>query len=368
MEVTITRAVGDTRAEKGTNVAIDVQKVQELLNKVQIKPYVQPNGKCDGQTIEAIKNFQRLWTDATIDGRVDPSGRTLRRLNLTTKPLKLKPISLGKIDRGGYIISYEGEVPPPPVYKVLLCVSNPLYTNDVPGKILTGENRKHCIDISGRNKSDVIGPDNLPAFLQQMEVPPLWGGKAHCRLYVLRQDDTIVSCSNIELLDCPVRPLKCELTPELGRGDDGPSLAYTGIQTGRMLHHVPINKGYFFKYAGKFETTNDMRGLNCITYVGAVYGVDSSTGAMGSYGTQLAEVIGATKCDMENKKEADIKAFFSGHTKETYIMWSSSHVVLVVSGVVYEFSESKGGFVVTPVDDWNFHGKQYWIRKSPKDL
>lgn len=73
-----------------------------------------------------------------------------------------------------------------------------------------------------------------------------------------------------------------------------------------MFYQPSIDRKYYFAYGGKFETDNTMRGFTCITFIGAVCGVDPSSGAMGAYGTQLANHLAATMCDMENKKESDI--------------------------------------------------------------
>jgi len=139
-----------------------------------------------------------------------------------------------------------------------------------------------------------------------------------------------------------------------------------------MLHQPPIDNKYYFAYAGKFETDNSMRGFNCITYIGAVYGVyayDATTRIkpMGGYGTGLAKHLGATPCSMEAKKEAAIKEFFKTNITGAYIMWSSGHSVLVVDGNIHEFSESKGGYAKTSAESWNYHGKTYWVRKLSGD-
>lgn len=66
---------------------------------------------------------------------------------------------------------------------------------------------------------------------------------------------------------------------------------------------------------------------------------------------------------MENKREDEIRPFFEKNSTGRYIMWSSGHVVIVANGYVYEFSESAGGYNRTKVQDWNFHGRSYWIRR-----
>ncbi len=87
MAVTIAGSVG----EGGVNNNIDVLAIQTLLNKwIDSKIYV--SGLCTGNifdpTVQAIKDFQGLFV-ANPDGRVDPGGATLRRLN--AEPLVLLP-------------------------------------------------------------------------------------------------------------------------------------------------------------------------------------------------------------------------------------------------------------------------------------
>src|SRR5687767_3711976 len=72
----------------GVNNEADVKVVQQLLtdNKAFLGLV---NGKCGDDTIAAIKAFQRSFTP-NPDGRVDPQGNTLRRLNSPTTTKKFK--------------------------------------------------------------------------------------------------------------------------------------------------------------------------------------------------------------------------------------------------------------------------------------
>jgi hypothetical protein len=71
----------------GVNHPGDVKNVQELLNQVPVGaggPPVplDPDMKCGPKTIDAIQKFQLFhfgWNGT--DGRVDPDGQTLRKLN-----------------------------------------------------------------------------------------------------------------------------------------------------------------------------------------------------------------------------------------------------------------------------------------------
>ena len=84
MAKTITAAVGRMGAP---NRPEDVKTVQQLLNKVPVpsggpKPLLEPDGLCGQKTIGAIQAFQlRYFGWPGTDGRVDPNGPTLAKLN-----------------------------------------------------------------------------------------------------------------------------------------------------------------------------------------------------------------------------------------------------------------------------------------------
>jgi hypothetical protein len=71
----------------GVNRLEDVQTVQELLNNVPVdfagpNPKLVVDGKSGAMTIAAIKKFQQHhFGPASADGRVDPNGKTLTKLN-----------------------------------------------------------------------------------------------------------------------------------------------------------------------------------------------------------------------------------------------------------------------------------------------
>jgi hypothetical protein len=68
----------------GRNLPDDVKKVQELLNDLHPSADVEVNGVCDDTMIQVIRKFQATFM-SEIDGRVDPNGRTLRRLDLISQ-------------------------------------------------------------------------------------------------------------------------------------------------------------------------------------------------------------------------------------------------------------------------------------------
>ena len=271
----------------------------------------------------------------------------------TTPSLKLREISLGRIKHGGYQIGYDGSVP-------------------TGARLLLGLPDVHnALDVTGRKSGDVLASDNLPQFLSLIaKQEAWWGAEGRCTLFVIRDGD-VIGQSNEQTFACPVRPLVGPLRPELGQGDTGPLLTYTGTPPkypdGRVLYMPAIDGRYYFAYAGTFETDNRKRGFNCITYVGAVFGVDVNTGAMGSYGTQLANHCGCTPCDVENKTLADARAFLVKN-RGTYFMWSAGHIVLVVNGTVHEFRQKLGRYNTQPVGQWEHDDRRWWVRKAPKQF
>lgn len=266
-------------------------------------------------------------------------------MNPTAEPLKLQPIRLESITRGGYRIHYTGK---PPVGTRLL-----LGIPDV----------KSTVDVTHRAATDLLGVELLPKFLSCIGRLALWGTTTTCTLFAVN-GNTVVAQSPPESFATPVRPYAGKLGPSLGAPDSGPPLQYTGIQTGRTLHVPAIDGCYYYSWAGHFETDNKMRGLNCITYAGAVFGVPSITGAMSQTGTHLATHLRTIPCGLEAKTGHEIKAHFSKHPHGTYLMWGSDHVVVVVNSFVHEFSHSKGGYMKTSIHHWHFGG--HWsVRKTP---
>src|SRR5260370_17794370 len=70
--------------QNGENLVADVRVIQQLLNRQDLTPLsaLQEDGLCGPATITAIRHFQaRSVGIQARDGRVDPGGRTLRRLN-----------------------------------------------------------------------------------------------------------------------------------------------------------------------------------------------------------------------------------------------------------------------------------------------
>ena len=142
------------------------------------------------------------------------------------------------------------------------------------------------------------------------------------------------------------------------------------VPDGRMLHIPAIDGCYYFAYANRFETKNAMRGFNCITYAGAVFGVDAAASGhpMSAYGTQLANHCQCIPCDLENRTVAEVRGFFAKHPAGTYLMWSEHHTVVVVNGTVHEFREKRRGYNVEPIAQWQHHDERWWVRRTPKQF
>lgn len=87
MSVTISRAVGRVPSNvRDANLSVDVVAVQKLLNahkkKQGVTSLLREDGRIGPNTIRAIEEFQRhVVRMSSPDGRVDPGGATLRKLN-----------------------------------------------------------------------------------------------------------------------------------------------------------------------------------------------------------------------------------------------------------------------------------------------
>ena len=338
-------------ADKKFNEPNDVRTVQRLLNAAYGGATVAETGKCDPATIQAIKDFQALWPTPTPDGLVRPGGPTLKRLAGAATPAALGAITLVRIDEGGYQISYSAQLPPNG-YKVFLALKNDTF----------------LLDITGRNAKGVMGNDNLPDLLDLMEGASVWGNVAvECRV-IVKRNERLVSRSDPKTLACPVQPYSSGLGADLLEEENVKDFTYSGIKDGCYFNMPAIDDRYYFSYDNKFETKNARRGLNCITYAGAVFGVNANTKALKDYGTQLAAYLNAAKVDMEGKKAADLKQFFTDNPTGTFLMWSEGHTTVVVDGFVYESTNrTTQAYQRTDAQDWPYGNAVFWVRKLPAD-
>jgi len=76
MTIQITSSVG----KGGANKKSDVIKIQRALNIIFPSLLLDTDGLCESKTIRRIVRFQKKFMN-NPDGRIDPSGRTLKRLN-----------------------------------------------------------------------------------------------------------------------------------------------------------------------------------------------------------------------------------------------------------------------------------------------
>jgi hypothetical protein len=358
--VKITSTVG-AKAKKGDNQEQDVKKVQGLLRQVfGSSAPVMKDGTCDDATKAGIADFQRIW-GGFADNTVERMGETLKRLNRVANPVTLKPIRLGLIERGGYIISYQtadgGPLPPAGKGYTLL---------------LGFQNEMNTINVTGRNPGDLLDMDNLGDVLKIIDKLSYWGQPIQCKLY-LKYKDALISTSNGQSLACPVQPHNGKMLP-LDESGNGDRLTYQGDPEkkdfhGRMFAKVSGFDKHVFKYAGKFETNGEFRGFDCITYAGTTCG--ASTNHMAD-SVDLAKSLLAkevetvrltkdpktgkdvqTKVKLEKADPADVKAFFKTNKTGYFLMWSEGHIVIVADGTVHEFKASEpSGYATTAIDKW----------------
>jgi len=76
MGITIHSSVG----RDGDNHKRDTRKIQRILNEIYPAVLLDVDSDCGPKTIRRIERFQRRFVQKP-DGRVDPGGKTLRRLN-----------------------------------------------------------------------------------------------------------------------------------------------------------------------------------------------------------------------------------------------------------------------------------------------
>ncbi len=83
MSITISQSVG----RGGDNRKPDTRKIQKALNEVFPGTLLEVDGDCGSLTIRRIERFQRQFLQ-NPDGRVDPGGKTLKRLNAAVPSLQ----------------------------------------------------------------------------------------------------------------------------------------------------------------------------------------------------------------------------------------------------------------------------------------
>ena len=83
MAIQINSSVG----KGGINRRSDVRKIQRSLNLIYPSLALVIDGLCGSKTIRRIEKFQRRFMN-NPDGRIDPNGRTLRRLNTASPDMQ----------------------------------------------------------------------------------------------------------------------------------------------------------------------------------------------------------------------------------------------------------------------------------------
>lgn len=355
----------------------DVRKIQVLLKR-SLGPSapIFTDGKCDDSMKNAIAEFQRAW--GIPDGTVDKNGHTLKNLNRLANPLALKPIATCKVVNGGYTIGYttcDGGPLPPAGKAYTLHLGFPAETNS--------------IEVTGQPQNDLLSyRHNLSKVLAIFERLACWGRTVQCQLY-LKYKGSLISSSNTQLLDAPVQPHNGRMLP-LDEVNNGPKLTYQGNVDkdefyGRMFAQVPGYDKNVFIYAGSFETNNNFRGFDCITYAGTTCGASNLHMADS---LDLANSLGATSIDhmhrlvkdpktgkeafdhthakdtktgketgvtvkLENADPVCVKDFFAAAPAGYFLMFSTGHIVVVANSEVNEFKASPpSGYCCTKVADW----------------
>lgn len=87
MSVTIAKSVG----VQGSNLPPDVGIIQSLLNAAGATPRLAVDQRVGPRTIAAIQAYQAKFMK-NPDGRIDPDGTTLKRLNGTAAPRAKQPV------------------------------------------------------------------------------------------------------------------------------------------------------------------------------------------------------------------------------------------------------------------------------------
>jgi hypothetical protein len=320
----------------GQNNSADVVKIIEALRAVQARPPLSDESNLDALG-EAIRDLQFAF-GLTVDGRIDPGGKTLRRLNDLGMGLKLVGIRLASLraNRGGYRVDFEGELPVQS-YTLHLLVP-PTSSVRLP---------EGAIPLSRKGELDRNGLVRLLAAIDTLRA---WATASEGCLVVARDDGAVVTQSNVQSFDCPIRPYSGRLVSNLAELD--PPMDYT-IETEAAFFTIPpIGGSYYFIYGGLLVTDPAMRGFDCTTYAGSVLGVDARANdlPMGGTGETLANHLEAEAVGLESASDQAIRSFFATHTQGVFIAWNVGHVILVVNGVAHEFTTApRRGYMRRPI-------------------
>lgn len=146
--------------------------------------------------------------------------------------------------------------------------------------------------------------------------------------------------------------------------DQALKCTYPGNGIGRLLSKL-INDRYYFIYNGFLETNDQMRGFDCTSFPMALLSIPRLP--LPGYGKQLCDAIGATKCDIEQVKSADLEKRFKDNSIPggKYILFSAGHVMLYNSDINTLYEYTFGGFKTTPAGQRQLQAPQglWWMRK-----
>jgi peptidoglycan hydrolase-like protein with peptidoglycan-binding domain len=352
MDSNLLKPVGLLHAKEDGNKREDVLKVQRALSAARCQPFPAASGNCDSQTVAAIKDFQAA-VGITQTGRLASGDATLSKLAALLAGPRLHPITQKKIKLGGFHIATFKDVMPRNTYKMYLCLRNHTYTV---GKDLKAAGTiPFLVDVTGRPYADLIGPDQLPTLLTQIEQldgAGRWGQRAHCVIYVTRDNVVVSRSAGTTDFECPVKPdpgpIGDSSVPsvlDVTEADPAGPWTYTEngapMKSGSMLHEHPFNQKYFFKYAGKFTIKSKLRGFDCTTYPGSIFGLPSTS--MGSFDA-ICSAMMARPVGIEKVKLTGFLQFMETHTTGTYLVFIGGHHIVIISeGVCYEFNIGPNG-------------------------
>ena len=283
-------------------------------------------------------------------------------LATTAALLTLNVVKLGRVSKGAYLIGYSGTIPA----GATLLLGVPDATN--------------AIDVTHQKHDHLIDGHNLSRFLALIGNAGWWGTKGRCRLF-LKSGISIAPVSNEVIFDCPVKPLVCK--PKLGGPTLGLShpelysLSYASVDdhgtAGRYLHVPAIDSCVYFRNGsnGFLETDTKMRGLVCTSYIGAVWGIAATSGGPMTWsGAQIASWAGTPfycfDVGVKDRPIGEVKAYLEQNMAGTFLVGSSSHIVLVVRGFVHEFTTvPRRGYNHRSIQSWKPGGVHRWTVGKP---
>ncbi len=82
MKIVLTQPVGKVEKEdKKSNSPSEVKMIKQAIINLKIEPEIVLNEEIDIKFINAIKKFQRLFFKGKTDGKINPRGSTISKLN-----------------------------------------------------------------------------------------------------------------------------------------------------------------------------------------------------------------------------------------------------------------------------------------------